>query len=137
MERYVIINCCAWRQKEIFMSMELNRREWIKRAALAVAALPFVGTVLSACTKGGEPRPEGAEALSETDPTAQALGYMADGSKVDTAKFPKKAGEEGAKQNCANCAQYVSANGGWGKCNIFPGKVVAANGWCNSWVPKA
>ena len=114
--------------------IQQSRRNWLKGSILALVSLPFVGSILSACTKKGEPLPEGQTALSESDPTAQALGYLADGSKVDTAKFPKKA--EG-DQTCMNCAQYTAANSAWGKCNIFPQGMVAAQGWCNSWVPKS
>ncbi len=119
------------------MSTNLQRRQWLKKALLMVAALPFAGGIISACTKGGEALPEGQSEVSESDPTAQALGYKADASAVDVTKFPKKAEADGATQTCANCAQYTAANGTWGKCNIFPQGVVAAKGWCNSWVPKA
>ena len=40
--------------------------------------------------------------VAETDPTAQALGYKADASKVDKAKFAKYA----AGQDCGNCSFY-------------------------------
>ena len=59
-------------------------------------------------------------------------------AQVDTAKYPKRAGEAGAKQFCYNCNLYNAAGEeGWGPCQIFPGKQVAAKGWCNAWVPKA
>lgn len=76
--------------------------------------------------------------LEESDPTAQALGYAHDASKVDVAKFPKKAGADGASQKCSNCSQFVAGGNeaGWGKCNIFPGKLVNAEGWCNTWLAK-
>jgi hypothetical protein len=118
------------------MAKNFTRRDFVRSALVAVAALPFVGTILSACTKKEGP-PEGQTPLSENDPTAQALGYKEDASKVDTTRFPKKAGADGANQKCSNCAQYTALNGGWGKCNIFPQGPVAADGWCNSWVPKA
>ncbi len=75
-------------------------------------------------------------AVSETDPTAKALGYVADGSKVDLKKWPKKAGPDGAKQACANCVLFKAEKGtneAMAACPLFPGKVVAAKGWCNSW----
>lgn len=115
----------------------LDRRQFLTTVLAAGAALPVLGSIassLTACTKGGgEAPPAGETALTESDAVATALGYSADASKVDVVKFPKKATGE---QACSGCAQYTSVNGGWGRCNIFPGKVVTAKGWCNSWVAK-
>ena len=101
-------------------SMQPNRRVFILQAAMATGALATVGAAQ-------------AQALSESDPQAAALGYKADGSKVDKAKYPKYA----AGQACANCAVYQGkagdANGG---CSIFAGKQVSAKGWCNAYVKK-
>ena len=77
-----------------------------------------------------------AETLDESDPTAIALGYKADAEAVDVSKFPKRAGEEGAKQFCSNCALYKDVDGEYGTCSAVPGKLVAAAGWCNVWVIK-
>lgn len=72
--------------------------------------------------------------LSETDPQAVALGYVADASKVDTKKYPKYA----AGQVCANCMLYQGKPGdASGGCPLFAGKQVAAKGWCSAWVKKA
>jgi hypothetical protein len=73
--------------------------------------------------------------LSEDDPVAKALGYKHDASKVDASKYPNR----GANANCSNCILYVdkAAEAGWGGCSIFAGKAVNANGWCNSYQPKA
>ena len=72
--------------------------------------------------------------VSESDPQAAGVGYKADASKVDKAKFPKFA----ASQNCANCALYQGkAGSAAGGCSLFPGKQVAAKGWCSAWVKKA
>lgn len=72
--------------------------------------------------------------LSETEPTAAALGYRADSTKVDAAKYPNHKPE----QNCANC-NLVQGNAGDAlrPCAIFPGKSVNAKGWCAAFVPKA
>ncbi len=78
------------------------------------------------------------DAVAESDPLAQAMGYKADASKVDIAKFPKRAGEAGAKQFCHNCALYSGeADSASGPCSIFQNKLVSANGWCNAWVAKS
>ncbi|NSL56036.1 high-potential iron-sulfur protein [Uliginosibacterium aquaticum] len=71
--------------------------------------------------------------VTEDDPTAKALGYKADGSKVDAAKF-----KTWAKTNtCANCNFYKSANANEGSCVALGNKLVAAKGWCSAWIKKA
>lgn len=72
------------------------------------------------------------EALAETDPTAQALGYKADAAQVDAAKFPKHA----ANQTCASC-NFFKAEGAGGSCQLFPGKRVSSKGWCSAYAAKA
>ena len=72
--------------------------------------------------------------LDESDPTAKALGYRQDSSKVDAAKYPRHA----AGQACQKCVQFRgNAGDAWGACNIFAGKQVNANGWCSAFAPKA
>ena len=71
--------------------------------------------------------------VSETDPTAQALGYKADASKVDKAKFTKFA----AGQECSNCSFFQGKAGdAFGGCPMFAGKQVAATGWCSAYNKK-
>jgi len=60
--------------------------------------------------------------LSVDDPTAKALAYT------------EKSTKEG--QSCANCNLYQGGSAASGACAIFPGKDVAAAGWCKSWVAK-
>lgn len=72
--------------------------------------------------------------VAETDPQAAALGYKADASKVDKAKFPKYA----AGQVCDNCALYQGkAGSAAGGCSLFAGKQVAGKGWCSAYAKKA
>ena len=75
-----------------------------------------------------------AKLLDEKDPTAVALGYVADTTKADKKKFPKHE----ASQQCVNCLLYqgkpADAAGG---CPLFAGKQVAAKGWCSAWAKKA
>jgi hypothetical protein len=72
--------------------------------------------------------------VAETDAQAMSLGYKADATKVDKAKFAKYA----AGQACASCALFqgkpADAAGG---CGIFPGKQVAGKGWCSAYAKKA
>ncbi len=72
--------------------------------------------------------------VSETDPTAQALGYRQDATKVDKAKNARYA----AGQDCGNCSLYQGKAGdAWGGCPMFGGKQVAAAGWCSAYNKKA
>ena len=111
-----------------------SRRRFIKLAAIGLAATP-VGHLLLKRTAGAQDKTK----LDENDPQAKALGYVHDATKVDVKNFPKRAGEEGAKQFCDNCQLYTGVEGEeWGPCAIFhPDLVVNAKGWCNSWVAKA
>jgi hypothetical protein len=78
------------------------------------------------------------DAVVETEPLAQAMGYVTDASRVDTAKFPKRAGEAGAQQFCHNCALFAGeADAEQAPCSIFQNRLVAGAGWCNAWVAKA
>jgi hypothetical protein len=72
--------------------------------------------------------------VSETDPTAQALGYKADATTVDKAKFSHyTAGAE-----CSNCSFFQGKAGdAFGACPMFAGKQVSAKGWCNAYNKKA
>lgn len=71
--------------------------------------------------------------LDEADPVAAALGYVADATRVDTAKHANFV----AGSLCANCNLYSGAAGAEaGPCSLFPGKSVSAAGWCASYVKK-
>lgn len=99
-----------------------NRREFVIQLSLGGSAMLAV----PAFAQGAM--------VAETDATATALGYKADTTKVDAAKFPKHA----AAQLCSNCALYqgkpADAAGG---CPLFAGKQVAGKGWCSAWAKKA
>lgn len=115
-----------------------SRRDFLRNSFLMLAALPVLGTVFTSCTKKGANPPEGTTAVKEDDPVAASLGYKHEASAVDTSKFPKRAGAEGAQQFCHNC-QFYTARGdsGWGDCSIIRSGVVKAEGWCNTWAKKA
>lgn len=71
--------------------------------------------------------------VDEKDPMAVSLGYVADASKVDKAKYPKHV----AGQACGNCALYQGkAGAAAGPCPIFQGKQVSAKGWCSAYAKK-
>ena len=73
------------------------------------------------------------ERLDESDPKARALGYVQDAKAVDTKKYPAFA----PGSNCENCLQLQGAPGNSLRpCELFPGKLVAAGGWCTGWSPE-
>ena len=75
-----------------------------------------------------------AGALSETDPQAVALGYKADASKVDKAKYPQHA----ATQMCSGCNFFQGKpTDAAAPCQLFAGKQVSGKGWCSAFAKKA
>lgn len=71
--------------------------------------------------------------LDEKDPTAVALGYKADSTKVDASKYPKHTPD----QKCAVCQLFAGKpKDPMGPCPIFAGKQVMATGWCSAYVKK-
>jgi hypothetical protein len=99
-----------------------NRRVFILQSVLGTTALA-TGSAMAA-----------GPMVSEADPQAKALGYVADTKKADSKKFPKHA----ASQKCNNCALYQGkANDAAAGCPLFAGKQVAGPGWCSAWAKKA
>jgi hypothetical protein len=103
------------------MDMKSSRRQFIIYSAAGLASLSVANQASAQAM------------VAETDPQAVGLGYKADAATVDKAKFAKYVDGH----NCANCQLYVSKSADAGTCGIFPGKLVAAKGWCNAWVKKA
>jgi hypothetical protein len=108
------------------MSSHRNeRRKLLKKALLGMAAAPALGWLGQAEAAPVE--------LDPSDAQAKALGYVKDASQVDAKANPNyKPG-----QKCGNCLQAGSkADAGLLTCNIFPGKLVHAQGWCKVWVKR-
>lgn len=108
----------------------INRRKFLKLgvtaggSALALSAIP-INLVAS-------------DEVSQDEPLAQAMGYVTDATTVDTAKFPKRAGDAGAKQFCNNCALFAGEpDAATAPCSIFQNRLVHGTGWCNAWVAKS
>lgn len=100
-----------------------SRRRFIKLTAIGLAAAPFANTLLNGTAHA-------AELISESDPQASALSYVADATKSDK--------RTDTTALCSNCGLYTGKEGEEsGPCAIFQGKLVAANGWCTAWVKKA
>jgi hypothetical protein len=97
------------------------------KAALVGTLVPAFGLI------GERSRAADLTPLDPSDPTAQALGFVTDASKVDAAANPTyKAG-----QHCANCAQYQGQpTDPTAACTIFAGHSVPGAGWCRAWVQR-
>jgi len=103
------------------------RRHFLKLATASVAATPICAARLARFAYAQE-------RVEEDDELAQQLGYKHDASEVDPNEWPDYA--EG--HICANCQLYQGEEGAeWGPCEIFGGKLVAATGWCASWLERA
>lgn len=98
----------------------LNRRSFVKVAASSIAAIPVIINAQ-----------EESQKLTESDPTAIALGYKENGTSVDSENYPTYK----ESQLCSGCTLYIANDDAWGACAIFPGKLVAAKGWCSAYVP--
>ena len=75
--------------------------------------------------------------VDERDPSAAALGFKHNAASIDSMAFPQRSmATDGDTQFCNNCALYTADDEQWGVCALFPGKSVAAQGWCNVWSLK-
>jgi hypothetical protein len=100
----------------------LSRRRLLERLALAVTLTP--------AALRGVPSAFAADAplLSLDAPEAKAVKYVEDARQASGAT---------PGSNCANCALYQGPDGSTqGPCQLFPGKLVKASGWCTSWSPQ-
>ncbi len=114
--------------------IDLKRRNILKQGLFGLSAVAAAAIVSPKQVFAEDGLPE----LAEGDPMAIGVGYKHDATEIDIVKYPKRAGEEGAKQLCENCALYsAEKDAGWGKCTIFAGKQVNDKGWCSVWAPKA
>ena len=109
------------------MQRKISRRAIVKGGLIAGALIPALSFLADTAGAAGLP------ALDPKDPTAQALGFVADATKVDAAANSTfKAG-----QKCSTCAQFQGkASDASAGCNIFAGKSVPAGGWCKVWAQK-
>ena len=99
-----------------------SRRRFIRIAAAGLAAAPLANALLSGTAHA-------VDKVSESEPTASALGYKMDATKA--------ANRKDTSATCENCMQYSGKKGdAEGPCAIFGGKLVTAKGWCTAWVKK-
>lgn len=94
-----------------------------------IQILPAAGGLFAAAVA----RAQAAAVVDEKDPTAAGLGYVADATKANKAKYASYA----AGQQCGTCALFQGkAGAATGACPIFAGKLVAAKGWCSAYTKK-
>jgi len=117
-------------------SVSESRRDAIKAMMGGLAAVPLMSLVGMTAVQAKDLEKEKKEKKEKEallrvdekgDPTATALQY----------KHKAPEDKEKAGQTCATC-QFIQADSGeWRPCQLFPGKAVAAEGWCASWMKKA
>ena len=101
-----------------------------RRAFIQILPLAGAAAALGAHTAWAADAP----ALDPKDPQAVALGYVADATKADKAKFPRYA----AGQACGNCQLYQGKPADpAAPCALFGGKQVGSKAWCSAYVKKA
>lgn len=124
--------------------MNSNKRVFLIQAVTATAGALLASQSLAQTKPATAPvKPADPKASSGTGPAnkvdpkstqATALSYVEKTTEVDAKKFPKHTKE----QKCSNCQLYAQdPTEGYGKCGIFPGKLVASDGWCSAYVKKA
>jgi len=110
--------------------MPITQRDSRRRFLSLITATAGVGAVATLLPKLASA--DALAPLAANDPMAQALAYVDDAAKVDAAKSPThKPG-----QTCANCRFFGGDKAATGACQLFPGKSVAAKGWCSGYNAK-
>lgn len=105
---------------------KLNRRNFLKKAALYGAAVPAAGVILAACKSGGS----SAEGCTDVSSLAPADKQMRETLKyVDVATNPA--------QDCAGCQFFTAPASGQtcGSCTLVKGPINSKGG-CLSWAKK-
>ena len=115
--------------------INIRRRGFLKISSLAIAAFAIASRAGTSLAQPKAQDKKGAlPQLDEKDPTAQALGYKHDATKVDKKKFA----QHQAGQTCSNCKLFQGKPAdAWAPCQIFAGKQVNGKGWCSAYVKKA
>jgi hypothetical protein len=113
-------------KEELPMNEPVSRRDALRNFALLFGAAV-------ALQPGESARAADLPHLAASDASATALGYHEDAKTVDVKAFTNY--QPG--QLCSNCVQLQGTDGQpWRPCNIFPGKLVSANGWCRVYTKK-
>jgi hypothetical protein len=105
------------------MTDKMTRRNFVGAVVVAIPAAAVFASREAAAQTANLPK------LDLNDPVAKALLYTHDAATVKAPNFKKGS-------DCANCVQFQAKSGDWGPCTAFPGKLVAAKGWCSAWAAK-
>lgn len=100
---------------------KMDRRAFVKATALTVAGLGAASALP-------------AKAFTPIEDEKHAREYDSNKALLDTLKYVDKSEE--ADKDCLNCQFYVATNDTMGKCQLIPKGLVAAEGYCISWVKK-
>jgi len=123
------------------MNGPISRREALRNLALGAGSVLIAGAAGAASYTAAKPPPAAGPPpatgplphLVPTDPLAIALSYHESARTVDAVKFPTYKPD----QKCGSCMQLNGKAGDpWRPCNLFPGKLVNAEGWCKVWLKK-
>src|SRR5271154_5621740 len=82
--------------RSVAMQSKISRRAIVKGGLIAGALIPAMGLMADSAAAAGLP------ALDPKDPTAAALGFVTDSTKVDAKANPTYK----PTQKCSNCAQF-------------------------------
>lgn len=100
------------------------RRLVLQRSALGLVAL--AAGLPWGRTRATEHLPR----VSEDDSTARQLKYVHDASEAGAARD--------GDAYCYNCRFFKGdRDTPWAGCDLFPGKLVNGQGWCNAWAAKS
>jgi hypothetical protein len=104
----------------------ISRRRILKSALLVtLIGLRAVCGSRALGAAAGAPRTP----LDKQDAAAKLFGYRQDARSVDPRVFPTYR----RGQSCSTCALIDFGTARLRGCSLFPGKLVAAGGWCNGW----
>lgn len=109
------------------MTDPLSRRDALKKLAILLGAAG-IGEATRPAAAADVPH------LDPKDPNAVALDYHLNATQVTVQQDPTYR----PGQRCDSCLQLQGQEGQpWRPCNLFPGQLVNAQGWCRVWVPKS
>ena len=102
-------------QKEAAMKNQSSRRRFLKFSLAGVIGMTLGGKELVKSVQAAD-----LPHLTEDDPQASALKYVHNSPYED--------------RNCSGCVLLQGNDGDeWRPCQLFPGKLVSATGWCSAW----
>jgi len=148
-------------RRERAAAATLDRRTFLLRGAAGALALPLAGGLLAACggqeqeleatAPGAEPAPAPTSPPAEApEPPPQAAAQepaAGGGSDQLVTEIPQAQGLVSSLQyvnespepdkRCSNCQLYTAQDDQRGKCQLFAVGLVAAGGYCTSWIAKS